>query len=121
MIAITKSVIFDFSVSCIEKSATDMLLEKGKIVKQNYLRVVDALDGVIAHGEEEAAAELRPHRGRIEHGGGRVREQLLRHHVVRLDGRFNVLAVNAYGHLEIIRNVSTDMFGHVWYTFTLLF
>ena len=67
--------------------------------------VVDALDGVVAHRQEEAGGELRPRRGRVEHGRGGVREELLRHHVVRLDGVVDVLAVDANGdaHEHVLR------------------
>ena len=58
-------------------------------------RVVDALDRVLGHGEEEAARELRARGARVEERGRRVREEALRHELVRLERGLDVGQVDA--------------------------
>lgn len=53
-------------------------------------RVIDALDAVLLHAQQEAARQLRPGGPGVEQGGGRVREQPLRHEVVGLDRAVDV-------------------------------
>ena len=57
------------------------------------------------HREEEARRHLRVGRARVEHGGRRVGEPTLGHEVVRLDGRVDVLQVNAdrHAHQHVLR------------------
>ena len=61
-------------------------------------RVVDAVDGVVLHREQEAGAELGLGRAGVEEGGRGVGEPPLAHQVVGLDGGVNVLLVDAHGH-----------------------
>ena len=48
-------------------------------------RVVDALNTIFLHREQEAGRELGPRRARVEERRRRVREVLLRHELVGLD------------------------------------
>lgn len=63
-------------------------------------RVVDSLNRVVRHGEQEAAGELRARRARVEEGGRGVGEELLRHEVVRFDRRVNVFVRRRRGERE---------------------
>ena len=58
--------------------------------------VVDALDAVVLHAEQEAAGELRARGAGVEQRGARVREHALRHEVVGLDRRRDVVLVDAH-------------------------
>ena len=58
-------------------------------------RVVDAHNAVLAHGQEEAAAELRLRRAGVEEGRRGVREEFVRHHFVGLERARDVLLVDA--------------------------
>mmetsp|Transcript_85769 Transcript_85769/g.191778 ORF Transcript_85769/g.191778 Transcript_85769/m.191778 type:complete len:753 (-) Transcript_85769:7-2265(-) len=57
--------------------------------------VVDALDAVALHGEQEARGHLGRRGAGVEERGRRVREEAARHEVVRLDRRGDVAAVDA--------------------------
>mmetsp|Transcript_42581 Transcript_42581/g.101499 ORF Transcript_42581/g.101499 Transcript_42581/m.101499 type:complete len:246 (-) Transcript_42581:617-1354(-) len=48
--------------------------------------VVDALDAVVLHLQQEARRHLGPGSAGVEERGRRVREEILRHHVVGLQG-----------------------------------
>mmetsp|Transcript_29694 Transcript_29694/g.97086 ORF Transcript_29694/g.97086 Transcript_29694/m.97086 type:complete len:755 (-) Transcript_29694:490-2754(-) len=58
-------------------------------------RVVDALDGVLLHGQQEARRQLGARRAGVEERRRRVREHLLRHHLVGLQRAREVVAVDA--------------------------
>ena len=58
-------------------------------------RVINALNTVIIHGDQEARAELRMRCSCIEESWGGVDEVLLRHIGVCLNCVFDVVAVNA--------------------------
>ena len=60
--------------------------------------VVDALDAVLLHREEEARRELGSRGTSIEQGRRRVREVFLRHELVGLDRGINIRTVNTNGH-----------------------
>ena len=57
-------------------------------------RRVDAVDRVRLHREQEARRELRTRRSRVEKRRRRVRKPALRHEIVRLDHRVDVVFVN---------------------------
>ena len=59
--------------------------------------VVDALDGVVFHGEEEARAQLRVRSAGIEEGRGGVCKVALGHEVVGLEYSIDIVTVNANG------------------------
>jgi hypothetical protein len=61
-------------------------------------RLVDPVDGVVLHGQEEARGELGARGAGVEEGGRGVREEALGHEVVGLDGRVDVLLVDAHRH-----------------------
>lgn len=66
-------------------------------------RVVNALDAVLLHVQQEAARQLWPRRPRVEQRWRRVREEPLRHEVVRLHSPRDVPLVdtdrNAHEHV----------------------
>lgn len=53
-------------------------------------RVVDTLDGVVLHADQEARAELGVGRARIEEGGRCMCEVPFRHKIVRLNDAIEV-------------------------------
>ena len=53
-------------------------------------RIIHALDRVLLHREQEAGRELGPRRARVEERRRRVREVLLAHQFVGLDGRVDL-------------------------------
>lgn len=57
------------------------------------------------HGEKEARRHLWLGRARIEHRGRGMREPALRHEVVSLDGRIDVVHVDTkrYTHQHVLR------------------
>ena len=57
--------------------------------------IIDALNAVVLHADQEARAELRMRCSCIEESWGGVDEVSLRHIVVRLNCAFDVVAVNA--------------------------
>mmetsp|Transcript_73652 Transcript_73652/g.208598 ORF Transcript_73652/g.208598 Transcript_73652/m.208598 type:complete len:573 (-) Transcript_73652:343-2061(-) len=59
--------------------------------------VVDAVNAVVLHGQQEAGGHLGLGRARVEQRGRRVREEAARHEVVGLDGRGHVAGVDAAG------------------------
>jgi hypothetical protein len=59
--------------------------------------VVDALNGVVLHGDEEAGGELRVRCAGVEEGRAGVCEETLRHEVVGLDNAIDIVAVDANG------------------------
>lgn len=56
--------------------------------------IVDAVDGVVLHADEEARRELGVGGSGVEEGGGRVSEVSLGHEVVGLEDAVEVAAVN---------------------------
>jgi len=75
----------------VDADATSRLGDESALLE----RVVDALDAVIFHGQQEATRQLRFDSGSVEEGGGGMSEVALGQQVVRDDGGVNVLAVNA--------------------------
>jgi len=69
----------------VETDAAGRLADHGALLE----RVVDALDRVVGHREEEARGELRSSRARVEERRRGVREPLLREEVVRLHASIN--------------------------------
>ena len=67
--------------------------------------VVDAFDAVILHLEEEAAGHLGIVGAGVEEGGGGVGEPLLAHELVGVQGRVDVLFVDAqtHPHQQVLR------------------
>ena len=67
--------------------------------------VVNALNAIILHGHEEAAAELRVRGARIEEGGRCVNEPPLTHQIVRIHSSINIFLVNAHrnAHEHVLR------------------
>lgn len=61
-------------------------------------RVVDPVDAVLLHGEQEARRHLRLGGPGVEERGGGVGEEPLRHEVVRLDDLVDVPLVDAHRH-----------------------
>ena len=70
-------------------------------------RVVDPLDAVVLHRQQEAARELGARRARVEQRRRRVREHALRHEVVRLDRGGQVALVDADrdAHEHVLRSL----------------
>jgi hypothetical protein len=78
----------------VEPDAAGRLADHGARLE----RVVDALDAVGAHVDEEARRQLRLRRAGVEERRRRVREELARHEVVRLERALHVVLVDADGH-----------------------
>ena len=70
-------------------------------------RVVDAVDAVVLHHDEEAGRKLRLRRTGVEEGRRGVGEPALAHQVVGLDGGLDVLLVDADGdaHQQVLRTL----------------
>ena len=64
-----------------EANATRVLANQGRLLQC----VVDALDGILSHGQQEAGAHLGLSSARVEQRGRRVREPLLTHQIIRLE------------------------------------
>mmetsp|Transcript_2175 Transcript_2175/g.8519 ORF Transcript_2175/g.8519 Transcript_2175/m.8519 type:complete len:408 (+) Transcript_2175:256-1479(+) len=60
--------------------------------------IVDTFDGVFFHGNQEARRKLRARRTSVEQRRRRVRHPAFAEHVIRVDGLFNILLVDAYRH-----------------------
>merc|ERR1719402_2035036 len=60
--------------------------------------VVDTLDGVGGHGEEETGGELGTRSGSVEEGGRGVGETLLGQHVVRFDSGVDIFSMDTDSH-----------------------
>ncbi|KAH3677659.1 hypothetical protein OGATHE_000313 [Ogataea polymorpha] len=60
--------------------------------------VIDAVDGVVLHGNQETGRHLRMRSTGIKQSWRRVGEEFLRHQVVRLDDARNVIAMDTNGH-----------------------
>eukprot|EP00754_Rhynchopus_humris_P001505 Rhum_TRINITY_DN10876_c0_g1::Rhum_TRINITY_DN10876_c0_g1_i1::g.40448::m.40448 len=70
--------------------------------------VEDAVDGVVAHRDQEARRHLRARRARVEEGRRRVREPALREQVVGLDDAVDIREVDAEGdaHQHVLRTLA---------------
>ena len=68
--------------------------------------VVDTVDRIVLHGNEETRGELRSRSTGVEEGGGSVGEASFGHEGVRLKGSLDVLAVNSNGdsHEHVLRS-----------------
>ena len=88
----------------IEADTSGRLGDEGALLQS----VVDSLDGVAGHRQQEAGAELGAGRGRVEQSWGGVSEQLLREQVIRLNGSVNVLAMDPDGnsHQHLLRSLN---------------
>mmetsp|Transcript_74060 Transcript_74060/g.195202 ORF Transcript_74060/g.195202 Transcript_74060/m.195202 type:complete len:246 (+) Transcript_74060:1-738(+) len=75
--------------------------------------VVNALDAIVLHGEQEARRHLGHRRARVEQRRRRVRELLARHQVVGLDGSGHVAEVDAasHAHQHVLRALDDLAFG----------
>ena len=73
-------------------------------------RVVNALDGVVLHGEKEARRELRLRRACVEERRRRMGVELLRHELIHLQGGIEVVLVDADGHSHehLLRPLNND-------------
>merc|ERR1719500_1454665 len=78
----------------VQANTSSRLRDEGALLQG----VVDALDTVAVHGQEEAAAELGPGGGRVEQGGGGVGKKLLGEEVIGLNSTINILSMDAHGH-----------------------
>mmetsp|Transcript_45767 Transcript_45767/g.76122 ORF Transcript_45767/g.76122 Transcript_45767/m.76122 type:complete len:293 (-) Transcript_45767:213-1091(-) len=77
-------------------------------------RVINALNRVVLHREQETRRQLRSLRASIEQGRRRVRKPFLRHEIVRLDGGVHVVVMNAQTHthqhmLRAFRNLTGQL------------
>lgn len=70
--------------------------------------VVDTLNRVILHGDEETRGELRTGSTSVEEGRRSMGEESLGHEVVGLDSSLNVISMNSNGdsHDEMLRPFS---------------
>ena len=59
--------------------------------------IVDALNGIFSHSQEEAGAHLGLWSARVEKCRGRMGEPLLTHQVVSLKSRFQIVEMDANG------------------------
>ncbi|KAH3661623.1 hypothetical protein OGAPHI_006472 [Ogataea philodendri] len=71
-------------------------------------RVINSVDRVLLHCDQETRGHLRVGGTRVEKGWRRVSEELLGHQVVGLDDLWNVVAVNTNGntHNHVLRSFS---------------
>ena len=74
-------------------------------------RVEDALDAVSLHCHKEAGGQLRTRCAGVEHGGRRVRKELLAHQVVALDHALHVVLVDAdrNAHEQMLRALHDEV------------
>mmetsp|Transcript_92793 Transcript_92793/g.267929 ORF Transcript_92793/g.267929 Transcript_92793/m.267929 type:complete len:324 (+) Transcript_92793:1478-2449(+) len=77
-------------------------------------RLVDTVDGVFLHGQEEARTHLRVFTSSVEQGGSGVREVLAGKHVVGFNRPLNIVSVNADSdshehHLRAFRDTSVEL------------
>ena len=66
---------------------------------------------VALHGNQEAGGQLRARRACVEHGGRRVREELLAHEIVALNHALQVVLVDADGdaHEQVLRALHDEV------------